>query len=127
MGRIGLSFKLFFRTLGDRAFADEAQRLVDRLDGKALPEPAGAAPAKPAAPAAPATGTTAVHADGVRRVTAPELQKMVEGGGVVIYDTRSKANYDQEHIKGALSMPHDEVERRAAEFPRDKTLAFYCT
>ena len=83
--------------------------------------------AKPAAPAAPATGTTAVHADGVRRVTAPELQKMVEAGGVVIYDTRAKANYDQEHIKGALSMPHEEVERRAAEFPRDKTLAFYCT
>jgi hypothetical protein len=83
---------------------------------------------KGAAPAANApTGTTEVHADGARRVGPAELQKMVEGGGVIIYDTRSKANYDQEHIKGALSMPSDEVEARAGELPRDTTLVFYCT
>lgn len=81
-----------------------------------------------AAPAANApTGTTEVHADGARRVGPAELQKMVEGGRVAIYDTRTKASYDQEHIKGALSMPSDEVEGRAGEFPRDKTLVFYCT
>jgi hypothetical protein len=67
------------------------------------------------------------HADGVRRMGPEELQKLVEKGGVAIYDTRSKMSYDQEHIKGALSMPHEEVEARAAEFPRDKTLVFYCT
>jgi ABC-type enterochelin transport system substrate-binding protein len=74
-----------------------------------------------------ATTTTEVHADGARRVGPAELQKMIEGGNVVVYDTRSKASYDQEHIKDALSMPSDEVERRVAEFPRDKTLVFYCT
>ena len=73
------------------------------------------------------TGTTEVHADGVRRVGVAELQKMVAGGNVVLYDTRAKAQYDQEHIKGALSMPHNEVEARAGELPRDKTLVFYCT
>ena len=72
-------------------------------------------------------GMTEVHADGVRRVSAAELQKMVEAGGVAIYDTRSKAQYDQEHIKGALSLPQNEVESRAGELPRDKTLVFYCT
>ena len=76
---------------------------------------------------APATGTTVVAADGVRRVTVAELQKMAEGGGVVIYDTRAKASYDQEHIKGALSLPHDEAAARAGEVPKDKTLVFYCT
>jgi hypothetical protein len=75
----------------------------------------------------PSTGTTEVHADGVRRVTAEELQKMVADGRVVIYDTRARATYDAEHIKGSLSMPFDEVERRAGELPRDKTLVFYCT
>ena len=80
-----------------------------------------------AAPAAPATGTTAVHADGVRRVTPAELKQMVDGGGAVIYDTRTKGAYDAEHIRGAVLMPPEEVERRIAEFPRDKTLIFYCT
>ena len=71
-------------------------------------------------------GTTEVHADGVRRVTVAELQKLLERGAVV-YDTRAKAAYDQEHIKGALSMPHEEVANRAGEFPKDRTLVFYCT
>ena len=76
---------------------------------------------------APPTGTTEVHADGFRRVSVAELQKMVEAGTVAIYDTRSKMQYDQEHIKGALSLPQHEAESRAAELPRDKTLVFYCT
>ena len=67
------------------------------------------------------------HADGIRRMGPAELQALVEGGKVVIYDTRSKMSYDQEHIKGALSMPHEQVAAREAEFPRDKTLVFYCT
>ena len=74
-----------------------------------------------------AGGTTTVHADGVRRVSVAELQGMLADGRTVIYDTRAKANYDQEHIKGALSMPHDEVADRAGELPRDKALVFYCT
>jgi len=73
------------------------------------------------------TGTTEVHADGVRRVTPAELQAMLEGGRAVVYDTRAKMAYDAEHIKGALSMPHEEVASRAGELPRDKTLVFYCT
>ena len=74
-----------------------------------------------------ATGTTEVHADGVRRVGPAELKEMVDEGRAVVYDTRAKATYDYEHIKGALSMPHEEVEKRAGELPRDKTLVFYCT
>ena len=73
------------------------------------------------------TGTTTVHADGVRRLGVEELRKMVAAGEVVLYDTRSKMQYDEEHIQGARSMPQNEVEARAGEFPRDKTLVFYCT
>ena len=73
------------------------------------------------------TGTTEVHADGVRRVKPEELQAMLEAGRAVVYDTRSKMAYDAEHIKGALSMPYDEVSKRAGELPKDKTLVFYCT
>ena len=76
---------------------------------------------------APPTGTTEVHADGVRRVTPAQLQAMLEDGSAVVYDTRSKMAYDAEHIPGALSMPYDEVSKRAGELPKDKTLVFYCT
>lgn len=73
------------------------------------------------------TGTNVVHADGVRRLTPAGLQALLEEGRTVVYDTRSKMSYDVEHIKGALSMPHGEVADRAGEFPKDKTLVFYCT
>lgn len=76
---------------------------------------------------APPTGTTEVHADGVRRVTPAQLQAMLEDGSAVLYDTRAKMAYDAEHIKGALSMPYDEVANRAGELPKGKTLVFYCT
>ena len=90
---------------------------------------AGAPPPPPkvTAQSGAPTGTTVVHADGVRRVNPQELQAMVEEGTAVIYDTRSKMAYDEEHIKGALSMPHDEVGNRAGELPQGKTLVFYCT
>jgi 3-mercaptopyruvate sulfurtransferase SseA len=72
-------------------------------------------------------GTSTVSADGARRVTPDELKQMVASGAVVIYDTRAKGAYDAEHIKGALSMPSNEVGERAAELPKGKTLVFYCT
>ena len=51
MGRIGLAFKLFFKTIGDADFARRAQTLVDG---------GPAAPAAAAAAAAPRMGTTTV-------------------------------------------------------------------
>ncbi len=77
--------------------------------------------------AAAPVGTTTVDADSIRRVNVAELRKMVEEGRVAIYDTRSKASYEQEHIRGALSLPQNEADARAGELPRDKTLVFYCT
>ena len=88
---------------------------------------AGAPPPTVTAKSGAPTGTTVVHADGVRRVNPQELQAMVEEGSAVIYDTRSKMAYDDEHIKGALSLPHDEVGNRTGELPQGKTLVFYCT
>lgn len=73
------------------------------------------------------SGTTEVHADGVRRVTPAELKAMLDDGSTALYDTRVKSAYDAEHIRGALSLPYDEVAARAGELPKDKTLVFYCT
>ena len=62
-----------------------------------------------------------------RRVTVEEVKKMLDAGKAVIYDTRAKAAYDTEHIKGALSMPFDQVGAHITELPKDKTVVFYCT
>jgi hypothetical protein len=69
----------------------------------------------------------ASQADGARRVSAAELRKMLEDGEAVVYDTRPLTNYEQEHIKGSLSMPSAEVVAHVGELPKDKTLVFYCT
>jgi 3-mercaptopyruvate sulfurtransferase SseA len=76
---------------------------------------------------APSAGTTGGSAESARRISPAELQAMLAEGGVVVYDTRPKGAYDAEHIKGALSMPSAEVDARAGELPKGKTLVFYCT
>lgn len=79
-----------------------------------------------AAKPAPSVVTQA-PAEEARRVTTDELKKMLDSGKAVVYDTRAKAAYDAEHIKGSLSMPSNEVAERAGELPKDKTIVFYCT
>src|SRR3954471_2551759 len=44
-------------------------------------------------------------AEEAKRVTVDEVRKMLDAGKAVIYDTRAKEAYEQEHIKGSLSMP----------------------
>lgn len=64
--------------------------------------------------------------DGVARVTQDELQAALKKGSVVLYDVRDKAAYDAGHIKGSKNVPWDEVEKRLAEFPKDKQIVTYC-
>ena len=78
-----------------------------------------AAPAKPVQAANPS--------DAAARITVAELKQKLGAGEAVVYDTRAKTAYDQEHIKGALSMPSNEVANRTGELPKDKLIVFYCT
>jgi hypothetical protein len=122
-----------FLTPGSLAFAAAAALLLgackaaDTAGGGDAGATLSSSAAKNSNAAAAPVGTTTVDADSIRRVSVAELQKMVEEGRVAIYDTRSKASYDQEHIRGALSLPQNEADARAGELPRDKTLVFYCT
>jgi 3-mercaptopyruvate sulfurtransferase SseA len=74
-------------------------------------------------PQAPATPP----ADNARRITADELHKLWEKNEVLIIDTRAEPAYREEHIKGALSVPSNEVEGRVEELPRTKMIVAYCT
>jgi len=55
-----------------------------------------------------------------------ELASRVRAGEVVVVDVRPRAEYDAGHIAGAISIPHDEVERRLGELPRNKEVVAYC-
>ncbi len=47
-------------------------------------------------------------------------------GKAVFVDVRPLANYEQERIPGAISMPVGEVTQRYGELPTDQLLIFYC-
>jgi 3-mercaptopyruvate sulfurtransferase SseA len=63
---------------------------------------------------------------GVRRISVAELRRMMTKGETVVVDVRAPETYKQGHIKGAISIPHEEVAARASELPKDKLIVFYC-
>lgn len=65
--------------------------------------------------------------DDVRRVTIAELRDMMEQGKAVAVDVRGNDSYKQEHIKGALDIPENQLSARTGELPKDKLLVFYCS
>ena len=81
----------------------------------------------PVAATTPTATPTATPNDGVRRITAAELQAAVEKGEAVVVDVRNQATYQRGHIKGARLIPAEQIASRAGELPRDKTIVTYCS
>ena len=75
---------------------------------------------KPATPATPPP-------DNARRITVEDLHKLWATNDVLIIDTRAESAYQQEHIKGSISMPTGTVLQRIDELPRNKMIVAYCT
>ena len=64
----------------------------------------------------------------VPRISATDLWSMVQAGQrVVIVDTRSRQAYQQSHIRGAISLPAEELDARFSELASDAKVVFYCT
>jgi len=60
------------------------------------------------------------------RITLEELKsKLDQKADVIVVDVRGDISFEQEHIKGAISIPLGEVEARHEEFPKDKEIVFY--
>jgi rhodanese-related sulfurtransferase/DNA-binding transcriptional ArsR family regulator len=55
-----------------------------------------------------------------------ELATRIRARDVIVVDVRPRAEYEAAHIAGAISIPHDEVERRLGELPRGKEVVAYC-
>ncbi len=55
-----------------------------------------------------------------------KLLKQAERGEVVVIDVRPEAEYAAGHLPYARSIPVDELKKRIAELPMDKTIVAYC-
>jgi hypothetical protein len=63
----------------------------------------------------------------VPRISLGQVKEKLDAGGeLVIVDVRSKEDFDEGHIAGAVSIPWEEMETRYTELPRDKEIITYC-
>lgn len=54
------------------------------------------------------------------------LLKAVRKGEVMVLDVRPREEFENAHIRGALSMPIKELEKRISELPKKQKIAAYC-
>jgi hypothetical protein len=73
------------------------------------------------------TPATQTPGDGVRRITPAEAREALDKGKAIIIDVRGDASYNAGHVKGALSIPVNDIGSRASELPRDKMIITYCS
>jgi len=64
--------------------------------------------------------------DRLEPIGRKELLARTRAGTAVILDVRPADEYRAGHVPGAVSIPVDELERRAGELPRGKEIVAYC-
>ena len=69
----------------------------------------------------------AAPADGARRITTTDLEKMLKDGTAFVVDVRSQDAYDMGHIPGSRLIPAGEILNHLNELPRDKMIVTYCS
>ena len=82
---------------------------------------------KQAAISSPPAAASATPADGVRRITVPELKDLVAKNQAFIVDVRNLDAYNAGHIRGAKLMPVGEILNHVNELPKDKLIVTYCS
>lgn len=71
----------------------------------------------------------ALYIDGselLEPLTRTELLRRLGRGDTVVIDVRPTEEYESGHIRGAISMPLDELARRVRELPKTKLIVAYC-
>ncbi len=64
--------------------------------------------------------------DELEPLTRTELLRRLGRGDTVVIDVRPTEEYEGAHIRGALSIPLDELARRLRELPKTKLIVAYC-
>jgi phage shock protein E len=65
------------------------------------------------------------------KVTPMTQEQLLEhqakhAGHLFVLDVRTPAEYAEGHVPGAVNVPHDQLESRLAEVPKDKDVVLYC-
>lgn len=63
--------------------------------------------------------------DSVKRIPAVVLANIYTSSPIII-DVRKKSEYDSEHIKGAINIPLNEINKHLAEIPKEKPFILHC-
>lgn len=64
----------------------------------------------------------------IPRISVEEVKaKLDAGSNIAIVDARSKREYEQSHIAGAISIPLQEITQRYSELYRYDEIVIYCT
>jgi rhodanese-related sulfurtransferase len=59
-------------------------------------------------------------------ISAVELRRRLAQDEVVLLDVRPRVEYEAGHLPQAISLPHEELEKRLDELPADKPIVAYC-
>lgn len=65
--------------------------------------------------------------DDIPRITPAEAYQALQKAEAVIVDTRSEADYQSQHIPGAVNIPLDQIEARIGELDPESWVITYCT
>jgi 3-mercaptopyruvate sulfurtransferase SseA len=80
----------------------------------------------PAIESQQAVAAREVPLESARRIQRDEAIKLVKAGKAVFVDVRPRAQYDEGHIKGAVSFPLSELPAHLKELPTKKMIITYC-
>ena len=63
----------------------------------------------------------------IKFISMQHLRRIIEGSEPYdLLDVRSREDYAKEHIKGAISLPLDELEKAKTTFKPDDPIIVYC-
>lgn len=88
---------------------------------------ANAAPPVLVENAAPTRTVTARDDHDAPRISLADAKKDFDAGTAVFIDTHAKAQYDAQHILGAINVPANDVEPHMNKIPKGKRLIAYCS
>jgi rhodanese-related sulfurtransferase len=64
---------------------------------------------------------------GIIQISAPQVYEIISNGeNYYVIDVRTKEEYAQGHLGGAVLVPVDEIKNRLTEIPKDKPVIVYC-
>lgn len=62
----------------------------------------------------------------VQTIAVWDIEQKLQEEDILLIDLREKEEYDDEHIKGAISLPYDEIVKEVETLDKQKKFILYC-